>query len=114
MNDTTMTKNTAIDTYRDSFKRKNGTSDVRPPSRGYKYKNEYEKYYRGQLNNVKNLQDFVEYAKLLGNAREKGHIDPIQSRTLYGALASRTKTIRKKLTSSRWESELANLSNYIK
>ena len=37
----------------------NGTSNVRPPSRGYKYMREYEKYYRGQLNNVKNLKDYM-------------------------------------------------------
>jgi hypothetical protein len=92
----------------------NGTSNVRPPSRGYKYRREYEKYYRGQLNNVKNLKDFVEYAKLIGEAGGKGHIDSVQSRSLYGGLVSRVKTIRKKSTSSRWASELAKLSDYIK
>lgn len=92
----------------------NGTSNVRPPSRGYKDGDQYEKYYRGQLNNVKNLKDFSEYAKLLADAREKGHIDRVQSRSLYGGLVSRTKTIRKKSTSSRWKSELAKLSDYIK
>ena len=74
----------------------NGTSKVRPPSRGYKYMREYEKYYRGQLNNVKTPDDIVKYVILVSKAGEKGHIDYEQKMNLIEALNSRGTTMSKR------------------
>ena len=74
----------------------NGTSNVRPPSRGYKYMSQYEKYYRGQLNNVKTPDDIVKYVILVSKAGEKGHIDYEQKMNLIEALNSRGKTMSKR------------------
>ena len=74
----------------------NGTSNVRPPSRGYKYMREYEKYYRGQLNNVKTPDDIVKYVILISKAGEKGHIDYEQKMSLLKGLNSRGNTMSKR------------------
>jgi hypothetical protein len=42
-----------------------GTRRVRPASRGYKYTYQYEKYYLGQLRNVKNLDDHFKWTMVI-------------------------------------------------
>ena len=73
-----------------------GTTTVRPPSRGYKNTTEYAKYYRGQLKNVKTPDDIVKYLILISKAGEKGVITNDQKMSLIKSLNSRGKTMGKK------------------
>ena len=56
----------------------NGTTNVRPPSRGYKYTYQYEKYYIGQLKNVKTLDDHFKWTLIVLDSLKKGHLSKDQ------------------------------------
>ena len=74
----------------------NGTSNVRPPSRGYKYTYQYEKYYRGQLKNVKTKDDLNKWLYIFLDSLHKGHLDREQFDSVLQSSRSRLKTLNRK------------------
>jgi hypothetical protein len=73
-----------------------GTRRVRPASRGYKYTYQYEKYYLGQLRNVKNLDDHFKWTMVVVDALKKGHLTPNQLENVLAAGRKRRLAVSKK------------------
>jgi len=73
-----------------------GTGKVRAPSRGYKYQAQYEKYYRGQVKNIRNNKDFGEWLNIVLDGASKGHISTSTLYSVLDAAKSKVRTFKKK------------------